>query len=56
MGVSTYCKRYYEDFYAFGLRKNKANLLAFSVLRSADSAEIGERAVLEMYWEETTPS
>ena len=33
----------YEEFCALGRRKNKANLLAFSVLRSADSVKMRKR-------------
>ena len=52
MGVSIYMKGDYEDFQAFVRRKNKANskpnkanLLAFSVLRSADSVKMRKKAI-----------
>jgi len=35
MGVSIYMKGYYEEFYAFGLRKNKANSKPNSIANSA---------------------
>jgi hypothetical protein len=35
MNVSVYMKGYYEELCVFGLRENKANLLAFSVQRTA---------------------
>ena len=54
MNVYIYMKRGYDDFCDFGRRKNKANskpiqsqfkanLLAFSVLRSADSVKMRKR-------------
>jgi len=50
MGVSIYIKGRYEDFLLFWRQKNKANskpnkanLLAFSVLRSVDSVKMRKR-------------
>ena len=40
MSVSVYLKEDYEDFHAFEVAKNKANLLSFSVLCSADSVMV----------------
>ena len=31
MSISVYMKGYYEEFYGFGLRKNKANQSQFQV-------------------------
>jgi len=52
IGAKSYTKGFYEEFHDLGRRKNKANsnpnkanLLAFSVLRSADSVKMRKKAI-----------